>query len=100
MTFLEPWYEVSSDRAEALARELKRELAGGHVLEMAHLKCVGKRDDRDDVLFRFEDGSGRWVCVHLTWQRESNSKWPATEFFESEREWIAKMRADHEEFTL
>jgi hypothetical protein len=58
---------------------------------------VVRRVDRDDVLFIL-DGE-RLAIVHLTWNRETDPRWPSTTLvpdissFSSEH-----MKPDHEEF--
>lgn len=95
MKFLAPWYETKDD---ALAAELRREVAKGHALHGMPVEALGRRDDKDEVLFALQDGTGRLAAVHLTFQVETDISWPRFSMFASEAEWIEKMEADHVEF--
>jgi hypothetical protein len=71
VTFPEPWYPIIDvTAARTLADELARELGEGHLLFDVAVEAVARRADRDDVLFRLLDGSGRLALVHLTWRGE------------------------------
>ena len=96
MEFLVPWHAESKD---LFVEELKREMAPGHVLSGVPVSALACRQDCDDVLFGLDDGSNRVAVVHLTWVKESNPAWPATELFSSLEEWSEAMRSDHLDFT-
>jgi len=103
MEWLVPWYSVSDEsaQAEAMERELYRELAEGHPLHGFRVRTLGRRQDCDDVLFAVEDGSERVAVVHLTWTYSPPDRlpWPVTTFYPGFEAWIVEgMRADHDEF--
>ena len=95
MKFLAPWYEKKDG---TLVAEMQRELPIGHALHGIAVTALGRWDDKDDVLFALLDGTGRLAAVHLTFQVETDVRWPGFSMFASEAEWIEKMQADHAEF--
>lgn len=97
MKFLTPWRE-STD--EALLTELQRKVPRGHFLYEIPVKVLGRRDDKDEVLFELQDDTGRLVAVHLTFQVETDIHWPHFSVFASEAEWIQRMQADHVDFEV
>jgi len=101
--WLEPWYSVSDNPAQvaALQRELARELSAGHPLHGLPVRTLARRQDRDDVLFAVEDGSGRVAVVHLTWTRNPPEQppWPGTVVYLSFEAWVTDgMRPDDNDF--
>jgi hypothetical protein len=78
ITILEPWHRCDDPRFE---EELRREICSSHVLHGVAATIIARRQDRDDFLFELPDG--RFAIVHLTWARESDPRWPATEVFDS-----------------
>jgi hypothetical protein len=101
--WLDPWYGLGPDyasQARALECELSRELRSGHVLSGLDFEAVGKRGDRDDALFRLNDGSGRLALVHLTWSgKQEHPPWPSTLLFASVQDWIERgLLPDHTEY--
>lgn len=83
LEWLEPWdHPLDEERAQALERELRREVSGRHVLWGRSCTVIAARGDRDDVLF-LVDGV-RLAIVHLTWSRESSPAWPSTSFISLE----------------
>ncbi len=103
MQWLHPWHAVAdlgARFAAAFEEVLRGEVAPGHALHGVPVEAIGKRDGRDDVLFRLLDGSGRVAVVHLTWTKSPPERppWPATALFASVDEFAAeRMRLDHEE---
>jgi hypothetical protein len=97
MNYLEPWHALAEEECIALRAELTRELPPGHALEGIQVKCLARRQDRDDVLFELQDGSGRFASVHLTWQAEREPPWPSTVIYEGVAVWLAAMKAHHHE---
>jgi hypothetical protein len=71
------WRPVAGDQAERLERELARELPSGHPLRGHTFKAHARRDDRDDVAYLLNDG--RICVVHLTWNVETDPRWPSFE---------------------
>ena len=102
MEWLVPWYSVADNLAHAagLERELSRELSAGHPLFGLSVRALGRRQDRDDVLFAVADGTERAAVVHLTWtSRAEQWPWPEAVVYASLSAWAAEgMRADHDEF--
>ena len=72
------WIPVSGDAAANLERELARELPDGHVLLAVPVRAIARRDDADDVVV--ETADGRRCIVHLTWNVETDPRWPRCEF--------------------
>lgn len=97
MELLSPWY---ADRNDALAIELKREVPAGHVLRDVCVNAVARRQDKDDVLFALQDGTGRVAVVHLTWQVETDPAWPTVSMFQTIASWLETMERDHAEFDV
>lgn len=102
MEWLVPWHSVAEDPAqvEGMERELLRELAEGHSLYGLPVRTLARRQDRDDVLFAIEDGSGQVAVVHLTWTRNPPDPlpWPWTMVYRSFEAWVVDgMRRDHDE---
>jgi hypothetical protein len=95
MEYLEPW-SISND--PRLADELGREVPPGHVLADLPVRARARRQDRDDVLFEILDGSGRFAQVHLSYQAESDPRWPTTAIFPTEADWLTRMVEDHADF--
>jgi hypothetical protein len=101
--WLVPWHSVSDDPAQVagMERELKRELSAGHPLFGLPVKTLARRQDRDDVLFALEDGTGRVAVVHLTWTQSppEHPPWPDTNLFQNLVVWAADgMRSDAADF--
>lgn len=98
----EPWAAFADGpedqaRATKIAERLKKDLPNGHVLSGLELKAVARRNDQDDVLFEVFGGDQPLAVVHVTWQRETDPRWPSTKFFQSWDEWVDKvMRPDHD----
>ncbi|HEY1254932.1 MAG TPA: hypothetical protein VGF01_09145 [Terracidiphilus sp.] len=94
MEILEPWFATSNSR---FVDELNRELPSGHILNAVELSTVAHRKDCDDVLYAFNDGTGRVAVVHLTYckTRETNPAVPKTRIFESLEFWLEYMQAAH-----
>jgi hypothetical protein len=94
MDYLEPWCAVND---ASLVDELRRELPPGHVLTGLGVAACARRQDRDDVLFEILDGTARLARVQLTYQAESDSRWPLTTLFSTEAEWAVAMALDHDD---
>lgn len=99
MEWLAPWDPVEA--GEGLDDELRREVGPGHPLHRVATRTVARRQDRDDVLFALEDGTGRVAVVHLTWTSSPPEEppWPSTRLFPSLEAWAATdLVEDHREF--
>lgn len=91
MEWLDPWYGIEGSERARLEIELRRELSPGHILHGVSLTALGRRKDRDDVLFRLDDGTGRIAVVHLTWigRPESDPTWPFAKIYVDIQVWAA-----------
>ena len=79
--------------------ELQRELLPGHVLAGKKVSVVGKKRTYDDYLFLVHSDPPKLAHVHLTWQKESNPKWPWTVLYSTAQEWVDNyMRPDSEDW--
>jgi hypothetical protein len=94
-----PWnvIEASEDRS-LMEAQAHREIGPGHVLERERLQAVGRRFDRDDVLFRMDDD--RWVIVHLVWTPgpSADARWPTARIFATATDLGERLSKDTEEF--
>lgn len=98
---LSPWRNISDSPQETqrLSAELSSELPPNHILFGLKVTAIAKRIDRDDVLFEIVGGTAPLAIVHLTWQRESDPRWPSTKLFSSWDEWVRKeMLPAHTEY--
>ena len=94
LQWLEPWRPT----AAGLEAELEKEVGPAHPLFGRQAISVGRRDDRDDVLFFLPDNPYPLAVVHLTWAaiRENSPEWPHTTFYSSLDEWAERcMKQDH-----
>jgi hypothetical protein len=103
--WLEPWYSIAEDpeQSKGMAHELRRELSPDHALFGLPVRAIGRRQDRDDVLYAIEDGTERVAVVHLTWTRSppESPPWPGTAIYDSFDQWTSiGMQADHAEFAV
>jgi hypothetical protein len=100
--FTEPWRSIEDSQTQQLNAELQCELSPGHLLFGERVCAVGRRQDRDDILFRFGEAPERYAVVHLTWRgkQEQSPKWPATVVFESLNEFLDRMLRDSAEFEI
>lgn len=91
MELVNGWYSITQnlDQVAAMGRELQRELAPSHSLFGSPVEAIARRNDRDDVLFRLLDGTGRVAVVHLTWRLSSPevTGWPFTLMYPSLQAW-------------
>lgn len=101
LAWLPPWNPVDDEaQSKALERQLRREIAPGHVLTGHTVRLIARRDDTDDALFALEDGCV--AEVHMTWRtsRETDPRWPATAIFASLGVWAEEsMKPLHEELS-
>ena len=93
--WLAPWVAVDRTTSAALDAELRRELCSRHDLSGQPLAAVGRRTDRDSVLFRWRDGSERAVIVHLTNSAECDPNWPSYEVVSTRDAFLRRMAIDH-----
>jgi hypothetical protein len=83
----EPWLPASPEQASQAEAELPRELCAGHVLFGRSVTAIGVGQDCDDVLFYLGESAPSFAVVHLTFQRETQPRWPDTELFDSLAAW-------------
>jgi hypothetical protein len=76
------------EQQRGFADELAREMSPGHALYGVPTRAIGKRLDRDDILFELTDSSGRLAEVHLTWKANDRPPWPHAIVFSSLEQWI------------
>ena len=89
-SFSQPWRELSQEQADAVLREIRRELSPGHPLHGANLTPIAKSGLTDDVLLQLDDG--RVADVHLTWTGcAEGSPWPRHRVFASLEEWVQQV---------
>jgi hypothetical protein len=82
-----------------MVAELRREVPAGHVLFGRTVQTVGRRQDRDDVLFYLGESVPQFAVVHLTYTRETRPEWPDTTLFDTLEAWIDQcMIPDAEDF--
>ena len=100
MDWLVPWYPVNNPAVRrGLLVEFQREIPKGHVLTGASLTVIGRRQDRDDVLFALSDG--RVAIVHLTYSRnrERIPDYPITKMFASLDRFVEEaMKPEHRDW--
>jgi hypothetical protein len=95
----EPWYAVPIEHDAGTVAELHQEMCPGHVLSGRFVQAVGRRQDRDDVLFYLGEAIPQFAVVHLTYARETRPEWPSTSLFDTLDAWIEQcMIPDAEEF--
>lgn len=94
--WLAPWGPVNDPAEKArLEAELVREVCAEHVLFGVPVSLVGRRQGRDDFLFKLDDG--RFAQVHLTWSRETRPQWPSTDLYLTWGDWVREsMVPEHE----
>ncbi|HEX7284702.1 MAG TPA: hypothetical protein VF532_00880 [Candidatus Angelobacter sp.] len=103
IAILEPWEQLSKDRAVAIDSELQRELSPEHVLYGVEATAVAISSARDDVLFELRGHEFPLAHVHLTWSQRQldNPHYPKTQFFSSWQDWVQeKLIPDHDEYNL
>jgi hypothetical protein len=98
---LEPWHELSKDRAAAVEFQLQRELPLKHALYGIEARAAAICGARDDVLFELVGHEFPLAHVHLTWShaRLNDPHYPKTQFFSSWKEWVqTKLIPDHDDY--
>lgn len=87
------WHTPSPREADLLLQELMRGLPKGHELEGIPLIVGARAEGTDDVLFCSLDGQGPVFLVHLTWQKETDPRWPSTRKYQSMAEFLKEYSA-------
>ena len=100
--WLAPWQSVGSPEAKKLEAELHKKLSPAHPLHGRAVSALGRRSDRDDVLFAVRGGGPMLAVVHLTWRGspEPDPAWPHTTFYGMMEDWLRRcLLPDHEEWS-
>lgn len=96
MELIEPWFAVTAKEKEAFEKEFSKELHGSHFLYEKKLNLIGRREDRDDILFIIS-GTTKLAVVHLTWSgRRETGGWPKTQIL-SIQEFLRAMKIENRE---
>ena len=114
--WLPPWIELPDDYAtlipiswpddqqlaigrDAIVAELRREIPGAHVLCSMELDAVAVHVEcgYKDFVFTTNDPVNSIAVVHLTYNVESDPKWPATRLVRGLDEWMIEMNLDYEQ---
>jgi hypothetical protein len=94
--FREPLLDVrkDSEQAGALAAELGRELAPGHVLHGKALRVIARALPNDDVVIECGEAV---AVVHLTWtQKPDTPPWPLTTWIDSAGEFESYVESEYD----
>jgi hypothetical protein len=86
------WPECWNTRLDVTERarleeELRAEACSKHPLHGVRVTALATGEDPDDVIFRLQDG--RYAIVHLTWNPETDPKWPWAQIFSSLEDLLA-----------
>ncbi|WP_295672997.1 RNA 2'-phosphotransferase [uncultured Mucilaginibacter sp.] len=87
---LNPWKIASQDEKTGLLKQLKTELAYGHILfdKTPNLELILRRHDCDDCLF-LDNSDLKVYLVHLVWQgKQVDINCPWTNAYDSFSHWI------------
>jgi len=88
------WWLVQDERQSAdLTRELHREKPPGHVLHGVRAEPVAVKRHLKDVIFWLPD-SKQWASVNLTYQDESDPRWPSATLTRRWTELVQELTAD------
>lgn len=82
------WFDCDTHRFED---ELRREMAPDHDLAGEDLVCVAWRRHMKETVFWLPQRQ-RWAVIHLTWNVESDPRWPEPVLCETWSEVIAELR--------
>ena len=83
LQLVQPWEPIDPAMATKFEDEYATEIGKGHPLYGVPVRAVGRRIDRDDVLFQLLRHLCDYAVVHLTWsgREESDPAWPGFELF-------------------
>ncbi len=78
-----PWEPIEPAMATKFEDDYATEIGKGHPLYGAPVRAIGRRIDRDDVLFQLLRHLSDYAVVHLTWseREEPDPRWPSFELF-------------------
>ncbi len=92
---IEPWYAIENDEKLILVNEYRSEVHENHILYNKNLNLIGRRQDRDDVLFSI-NGTNNLAIVHLTWSGKIESgSFPSTQIL-SIQDFMQEMKIENE----
>ncbi|WP_084010474.1 hypothetical protein [Pseudofrankia sp. DC12] len=83
--FVDPWWDLRCGsptehrQREALATELRNEVAAGHPLHRVSFEVIARSEATDDIIIELTTGG--WAKVHLTWQGPDRPPWPTTTIY-------------------
>jgi hypothetical protein len=86
----EDWTPVVPDERAALIRELRRELPSGHELHGLRYQPLVRRLSRDDTIWWLPHRE-QWALVHLTFQAETDPRWPMASTYSTWDELLAAL---------
>ncbi|MCI5078476.1 hypothetical protein [Oricola sp.] len=78
---IDGWVAIDARAAAVFSAALAEQLPPGHHIAGTRWRAVGRVGGQDDVLFAAHDG--RFAAVHLTWQKETDPRWPRAGLFAS-----------------
>lgn len=102
INWLEPWDSLCTEPS-SFEIELYKEVGEQHILYGKKVSTVGRRYDKDDILFQVHDSNLYFAVVHLTYsnKRDVNPKFPQTKIYRDLDDWINNcMLPDHAEYIL
>jgi hypothetical protein len=87
-----PW-RAAGRHAEALARELRKEIGPGHVLYGKRVLALARRPDTDEAVFAVDDRDYPLAVVRLSWITvpELSPEYPPTRRYPSVAAWVAEV---------
>jgi hypothetical protein len=88
----DPWEAIDGQAGLSLNQELKREITEDHPLANKALNAVARSYACDDVLYHDKDSSNQYYLIHLTWAKESSSKYPTHLIFNNQEDFIKYCR--------
>ncbi len=86
---LPPWHPAGK-HAQALEKELRKEIGPGHLLHGRRIMALAFRNDPDDVLVAVNDPTYPLAAVRLRWGVSGDT--PDMRRFSSIEEWRVYMR--------
>jgi hypothetical protein len=81
-----PWRALTdADEAAHLLTELRLELIPGHIIFGRDVEFVAYRQDCDQFLVALD--GGEFASIHLSFNLETDPKWPETRIFSDFEAW-------------
>lgn len=96
--WLEPWDSLCTE-GSSFEQELYKELGENHVLYSRKVTAIGRRYDRDDLLFEINDIEFKFAVVHLTFSgKDESGTYPRIKLYKDLDDWINRcMIPEHNE---